>query len=497
MAPGAREFEDTAILHGWSDEYVTDVFQSYTMRGRRIAEAGRLDAELPTIGLSDPIFDLEWAFDTPSAMPESAAPAWVRSRAKYGNFSQLYERGDSYDLVAKASPLLAYPAGWTKTVAGLDFGRDRSRFEALARLDGIRAFRAKLDASPSEGAVLGFQLSGAAVLEIPRESNLDATVETVVAVAKAAGLPVRLRTDYAGETIRMKVTVNASMSIFGEPSAVGSDRLASFDVRKLVTRFGEQKVVEDLGVEDAEQLGALTSAEVLTTSNTSGRGFRFRLGPSEADDFTIPTADIKLADPTPMPGCARRTIEASLELLTATRSRGRYGDYNNDMPDLLEHAEECDGHEQWGKKTRRIARAQLEIYADMQRRLHQWEAAAASLRRACDFGAEESCEAAERADERAGRLKLPHVGELFTYGGALPESVLELGHGGLRGKKKRLATLPSLMPAEGEPKSVLGGIEKHGGPYWLRTHQGYDASVAMAVDAAIPTDAFKDRKRHV
>ena len=492
LSPGATEYEDVAILHEFDGEYYTDVVQTYTMKGRQIAEAGRIDAKLPTIGIEQPIIDVEWAYDTPSALRQVSVPPQVRSRSIYRRHTRLSRILKRFDDVVRLSPYLAYPVSWGKTLSGLHFGYRPTRLDALGRLKGLRAMRMKCNVSPSDETPLGIEFSGAAALQIPRESNLDATVETAVAIAKGMGIPIRLQTDYEGEIVQMKVTVNAAMSVFGEPDSVGSETLASLDIATLMKNFQDDELIEGLGLKGPEELQGLRRADILLASNSTGRGLRFRLGPKKRKGFSIPTADMKLADPEPIPRCARETIQASLEIVG---DRGRpglnFGSFKHYVPDIVESAKSCPDDSNWRAEAHRVAAANLEILADMHSKLRDWDAATKRYRQACEFGAESSCQRAEETNQRIGRLRLPDVGGVFRFRKDLPDVVMELGRDGLIAADQTLASLEELDPAAETSKSVIAGIEKYGGPFWMRTHHGHNASVAVAVDSSINSGTFK------
>ncbi|MFB6351240.1 MAG: hypothetical protein ABEN55_08565, partial [Bradymonadaceae bacterium] len=240
-APELREHEDIALLHGYEEGHFVDAVRSYTARGHRIAEAGRLDTKLPRLALGDPMLTLEWAYDAPAALRLGAIPGALADAGGLGT-DGLGEILALYEPLAGVTPLVAYPVSSAKFLANRSYGRRPGRADALARLGGVRALRAALDVAPSEEGPLGVEFSGAAVVEIARESNLDATVETAVALARGAGLPVRMAANYQGEHIQLKVTMNASMSVFGDPTPVG-DVAGTAVVKAFETECGRTGIV--------------------------------------------------------------------------------------------------------------------------------------------------------------------------------------------------------------------------------------------------------------
>jgi len=486
-APEVREYEDIAVVHGVDGGHFVDAVRSYTERGRRIAKAGRLDTRLPRLAMGDATLEVEWAYDALAALRLGADPAALSQKDRRFEGSRPFRALQTFEPLVQWTPMIGYPISTARFLGTRSYGWKTGRIDALKRLWGVRALRAELDVAPSEEAPLGVEISGAAVAEVSRESNLDATVETAVAIGRRAGLPVRMEADYQGEFMQLKVTMNASMSVFEEPERVGGGRIAHLDLGKLAAQFDYEEVPSEVDqLEVPEEPGTARHLEVAHASNAAGRGFRLRLGAEEREQFSIPAADVPLASPSAPPPCARRAVAAARELLSEGQGSGLdFAVYTDTLPKLVGATEACQGKEAWAERLRSVAAANLVIVGDAKARTGEWTGAERNFRRACEFGAEEACERAERAAQRAGRLQLPSVGTTFSLRGALPEAILELNREGLRADGESLVSLEQLGAESEEGTSVTAAIESHAGPTPMKMIHGFAVATPVAAETSL------------
>lgn len=499
-ASGATETEDVAVLQTARDGVAVDVVRTYTDRGARVAEAGALEAKLPSVDVEEPQIAFEWAVDAAGALDRAGVPPVLEqffARNKHRR-SGLLERLQRMELGPGGLVGLALeaPGGVAAAAAQSAPKVQYDGANALRRAVGLRAVRALFRVRPDRESTFGIVPVGGLALELSARSNLDAVVEGAIGLARAAGLSVQRERERSGGTVRLRVAVGRSMEIFGDETAVSGVPTGRIDLDAIRVRIDRSGVAEHLlpnGVREADDWKTL---ELQSDANRAANGIRVRAGRGGGAPFAVPAASVEPEAVAEPPDCLRRAARTSREVAAATVS----GVGETSIPDLFAYRRyvprlgalegDCteaelpsDLIDALGRHWYRYGRA-LEASGF-------WSEGLRRLERACRRGVEPSCSARDRLAERVDDLELLDVGRAVPLEGNLRAGALIATAEGLTAGRREVLSSAELAAAGGGlDDAAVSEIAGQTGSDSIRINRDPLRVVPVAVDRALSAGAL-------
>jgi len=423
-----REHEDVALRlgeldsGGWSLEAVA----TRTPRGREVARASRIDAELPRISTERPLLAFEYAADHDAALDEAFLPELFRHPAEGG----LYHVRERLRDTAPWGPYhvaISYPTAFIKTI-GTRLARDAETPERsqLAHRN-VYAIRAALAARRDADEPGGIAPSGGLALLVDDDywllRDLQQRADRLESVLGIAVDASEQPHDHPDRVV-VRLAVGDAEDPFGAPSRVSSDLRA----RLRSSRFPRPNAGPNNSAPTSETTPAsslirgwrlLRRADQLglrTSSTERAAGVQLHVGPPNAGSLQLPQSDVSLAADDALPNCLRKTARESRDQLEQMApSSADFGDVPPEQiaeftRTIASAREECAGEFPEAASDLRWLRARwLRQKALFEANRGAFQRAHASMKAACEVHPESPCPGADRFRSLAERYRAPRA----------------------------------------------------------------------------------------
>lgn len=439
-SPESREFEDmtVAIVANDDHELVADLYRSHTEYGARIAEAARLDVELPSIRVDAPKIDFEWARDGHAARGQAIQPTWMQAFDGDG--------GPGKDLAALlratgfwgyAVAMLNYPQGFGSGLAQLGSEALMPGFSPLNQGSDLYALRVRLGLADDSSQPLAARLRGGLVVLVHQDSDLTRQLENFIEQIQSV-MPVEasINKEPSNDKTLVRVALGPDDALFGEPEPV-----ASFSTRLRLEQL-EQLTRRQLPMRRAGQFAAaltlLKGAGELQIEDASSRqatALRVRLGAGDTQPLSVPRSTVPLADPQRPVGCSSGVATASRQMLDQLDRNDpaelpAFFDRVNERLDAAES--ECAKIDAPSRETLDWMRVSWQSYEGRYwAEQMQWGSALELLDDACDAGNSRACTDRDKTRDYQQRLRFAQVAAASTKLEAMPARPAVATRGGL------------------------------------------------------------------
>jgi hypothetical protein len=431
LEPAELEFEDVGLVvrRGGADAFGAGLVQTYTDQGKRVAEAGRVDAEVPGLTISNPVVEASRRWDPRSAGEATPPPRWMspssfQSLEELDGFDWIRLRGrDRHHQLLRVfltAPVATVHHLWKRA------DQDRRKRTPLA-LYGLQpsAGRAGFTLNREESESSSPELvGGATFLMAPNfREHLPRTFrrmwrrlskwfddEGVEFAVRALPGPQQKRID-VWQGVRRE-------SVFGEPEPVDGPSVAlRADLEGQAEAISGARHL----FERYERL------ELASRIGERAQYTQLHLGSATSERLAGASGDIELMSPSPPPQCYTDVIRFAEDLServgrpwdTVANSREAAASKHLDgLSRLEEMAETCEGLSPGERADlAAVLRAPSSQIAGFFAEQYDFERAGRLLGRSCSYGAERACRVGPFFDD----LHLPEVDHVEAAAGDAPD----------------------------------------------------------------------------
>ena len=326
-SPKTRETRDLAIF-GWGDgerNLMVEAMQTYTNYGARLAKTGRVDVDLPVLGIPRPILSGSWRFDLRTAIDSAETPRWLASPLVDGSAAM-----SAWKTVSETNGFAAFVSAVNHPISAAAGAMNLANKRGIppmfnpSRYSSIVGGSFSFDVDPVALTQGGIGLQGGLALVL-RSDSAAAFGQLVDMARGALGVAVESEVEQRGDLSVMKLrvdTANEFTDSGGSKSTRLSGHLNPDRLRAKLEVLGDQtpRFPTDL----FELMTFMDDLRYQFDSNDKVRVARLKLGPYEAPEVSFPEGRFELTSPESNPQCFVEASRASKRLYIRHVDTGPY-----------------------------------------------------------------------------------------------------------------------------------------------------------------------------